>query len=117
MTEVVRKPEYMIESCMPWVRRKVQEELIPCHPRRCIVLELLVEERRLGEACDWISIYYADIEKWDDIEQSDLNKKDQELSFLKASLSLSASTFLYLISLLKPLLKPPQVFSSSLFSL
>jgi hypothetical protein len=50
LTEVVRKPEYMVESCMPWVKRKVREELIPYRPRKWRELELLVEEMRLGEA-------------------------------------------------------------------
>lgn len=46
-----------------------------------------------------------------------LNKFDQALSFLMASFSLSASTFLNLISLLAPLLKPPISLSNSLLSL
>lgn len=46
-----------------------------------------------------------------------LNKFDQALSFLMASFSLSASTFLNLISLLAPLLNPPMILSNSLLSL
>ncbi len=46
-----------------------------------------------------------------------LNKSDQALSFLIASLSLSASTLSNLIWLLAPLLNPPTILPNYLLSL